>query len=135
MAFYVIDQTTNDLIYVSDFEPPNEYAANGHSVFENAAVTADQLNAQYEWNKDQNTFLLKDTAKITKREFIKRFTVQEYATIKTAANANPTLDYYWQLFMLAEFISLVDPDTISGITMLEQVGLIGAGRSAEILSH
>jgi hypothetical protein len=71
---------------------------------------------------------------ITKREFIKRFTVGEYATIKASATQNTTLDFYWQMFMLAENINLDDPDTIAGVNMLEQAGLLAAGRAAEILA-
>lgn len=71
---------------------------------------------------------------LTKREFIKRFTVDEYATIKAAAQQNVMLDYYWQQFMLVEEINLGDPDTIAGVTMLEQVGLIAQGRAQEILN-
>lgn len=71
---------------------------------------------------------------VTKRGFIKRFSVEEYATIKAAAQQNAMLDYYWQQFMLAENIDLGDPDTIAGVTMLEQVGLIAQGRAQEILN-
>lgn len=74
------------------------------------------------------------TPPISKRAFLKKFTPTEYATIKTAAAANPVLDWYWQQFLLAEFISMTDPDTIGGIQMLEAAGLIAVGRSAEILS-
>lgn len=74
------------------------------------------------------------TATISKREFLKKFTPAEYAAIKTAANANPTLDWYWQQFLLAEFINMSDPDTMGGIQLLEAAGLIAAGRAAEILS-
>jgi hypothetical protein len=65
---------------------------------------------------------------------LKKFTAQEYAAIKTAAAANAILDYYWQLFMVAEGVDLGDQDTISGIHMLEQIGLINQGRATEILS-
>ncbi len=71
---------------------------------------------------------------LSKREFIKRLTVTEYATIKTAALTNPTLDYYWQMFMLAADINTGDPDTVAGVQMLEQAGLIAVGRAAEILA-
>jgi hypothetical protein len=71
---------------------------------------------------------------ISKREFLKRFTPTEYAAIKTAANANATLDWYWQQFLLAEFIDLADPDTVAGIQMLEGAGLLAPGRAAEILA-
>lgn len=71
---------------------------------------------------------------LTKREFIKRFSVEEYAGIKAAAQANATLDYYWQMFMLAEEINTGDADTVAGVQMLEQAGLIGTGRAGEILN-
>ncbi len=132
MAHYVIHQTTNELLYLSDFEPPNSFVAEGHHVHE-SSLTVQELNNHYDWSSEQNTFILKDS-KITKRTFIKRFTVQEYATIKTAAATNPALDYYWQLFMLAEYIDTSDSDTIFGINMLEQVGLLQQGRAGEILN-
>lgn len=71
---------------------------------------------------------------ISKMNFLKRFTPEEYATIKQAINTDSTVDYYWQLFMLAEELDLTFPDTINGINMLEQIGLISTGRAAEILA-
>jgi hypothetical protein len=71
---------------------------------------------------------------ISKREFLKKFTPDEYAAIKTAANSNATLDWYWQQFLLAEFIDMADPDTVGGIQLLETAGLLAAGRAAEILA-
>jgi hypothetical protein len=70
---------------------------------------------------------------ISKREFLKLFTPDEYSAIKSAAAVNSTLDYYWQQFMLAEFIALDDPDIIGGINMLKAAGLIATGRADEIL--
>jgi hypothetical protein len=78
-------------------------------------------------------FYDKPNLAITKLKFIKKFTAAEYAAIKSAATANATLDYYWQMLMLAEEVRLDDPDTISGVQMLEQVGLLATGRAAEIL--
>jgi hypothetical protein len=74
------------------------------------------------------------SASISKHEFLKRFTPAEYAAIKTAANANAQLDWYWQQFLLAEFIDMADPDTVGGINFLETAGLLAAGRAAEILA-
>jgi hypothetical protein len=71
---------------------------------------------------------------ITKRAFLKRITPEEFATIKGAAAVNATVDYYWQMFMLSEEVDLNFPDTIGGITMMEQAGLLATGRAAEILS-
>lgn len=70
---------------------------------------------------------------ISKREFLKLFTPDEYSAIKNAAAVNSTLDYYWQQFMLAEFVAMDDPDTIGGINMLKAAGLIATGRADEIL--
>jgi len=71
---------------------------------------------------------------ITKRAFLARITPEEYAAIKTAAAQNAILDYFWQMFMVSEDITLDFPDTIAGINMMEQAGLIAAGRAVEILS-
>jgi len=71
---------------------------------------------------------------ITKRAFLSRLTPEEFATIKMAASQSATVDYFWQLFMVSEEIDLAFPDTIAGITMMEQAGLLATGRAAEILS-
>jgi len=71
---------------------------------------------------------------LSPREFLKRFTPQEYATIKAATSANAVIDYYWQQLILASFVDLDDPDTIGGVQALESTGLIAAGRAAEILA-
>lgn len=72
-------------------------------------------------------------APISKREFLKLFTPTEYAGIKAAATVNAQVDYYWQQFLLADFVSLDDPDTLGGLQMLEGAGLLAAGRAAEIV--
>jgi hypothetical protein len=72
---------------------------------------------------------------ITKLEYLRRFTAQERVTIRAAAKENPVLEDYLALMELAEEIETGDPDTIGAVNMLEQVGLIGAGRAAEILAE
>jgi len=72
--------------------------------------------------------------KLSKVDFIKRFTPVEYAAIKTAAAANATIDYYWQLLMVAEFVDKADATTIAGINALEGATLLAAGRAAQILA-
>ena len=86
------------------------------------------------WNPAILMFQTKSAILLTRREFIKRFTAVEYGAIKAAASQNVTLDYYWQMLMLAEYVTLSDPDTVAGVQMLEQAGLIGSGRSTEILA-
>ena len=74
------------------------------------------------------------TRVFTQREFLRRFTPAEYAAIKGAAQVSQDVDYYWQMFMVAEEIVSNDPDTIAGLNLLEQIQLIGVGRAQEILN-
>ena len=86
------------------------------------------------WNPALLQFQTKTELPISKKDFLKRFTPQEYSAIKAAALNNSTLDYYWQLFMSAGDVILSDPDTVAGVNLLEAVNLIGEGRAAEILT-
>ncbi|MFN4325227.1 MAG: hypothetical protein ACK4FP_05005 [Azonexus sp.] len=69
---------------------------------------------------------------LTKLEYLRRFTVDERVAIRAAAEQNPVLADYLQLMELATEIDTADPDTVSAVTMLEQLGLIDAGRAKEI---
>lgn len=71
---------------------------------------------------------------MTKLEYLRRFTVGERVAIRAAAEQNAVLADYLQLMELAQDINTGDPDTIAAVTMLEQVGLIAAGRAQEILN-
>lgn len=71
---------------------------------------------------------------LTKLEYLRRFTTDERVAIRAAAAANPVLDDYLKLMELAQDINTGDPDTIAAVTMLEQAGLIAAGRAQEILN-
>jgi len=71
---------------------------------------------------------------ITKLEYLRRFTSNERIAIRTAALSNAVLNDYMALLELAQEVNLDDPDTVSACQMLEQAGLIGAGRAAEILA-
>lgn len=71
---------------------------------------------------------------ITKLEYLRRFTTEERVAIRSAAASNPVLDDYLKLMELAQEINLDDQDTVAAVTMLEQAGLIAAGRAAEVLA-
>ena len=70
--------------------------------------------------------------KITKRAFMKRFTVSEWAAIKASTDA--TVLYFMEQFQLATFIDVTDPDTVGGIAYLSSLGLLEASRQAEVLA-
>ena len=71
---------------------------------------------------------------LTKLEYLRRFTVDERVVIRAAAEQNAVLADYLQLMELAQDINTSDADTIASVTMLEQAGLIAAGRAQEILN-
>lgn len=71
---------------------------------------------------------------LTKLEYLRRFTTEERVTIREVAKTNPVLEDYLAMLELAEEINTGDADTIAAVTMLEQVGLIGAGRANEVLN-
>ena len=71
---------------------------------------------------------------MTKLEYLRRFTQTERVTIREAAKVNPVLEDYMALLELATEIDTGDADTVAAVNMLEQAGLIGAGRAQEILN-
>ena len=71
---------------------------------------------------------------MTKLEYLRRFTDKERIAIRAAAEQNAVLADYLQLMELAQDINTGDADTIAAVTMLEQAGLIAAGRAQEILN-
>lgn len=73
------------------------------------------------------------TLPLTRKQFLDRFTALEYAAVRAAAAQNATLDFYWQKLMVAESVYLSNAETQAGVQMLEQTGLIAAGRATEIL--
>jgi hypothetical protein len=70
----------------------------------------------------------------TKKEMLLRITPAEYAAIKASAAVDSTVDYFWQIFTLADEVDTDDPVTIQGFTLLEAVGILSAGRASEILA-
>jgi len=71
---------------------------------------------------------------LTKLEYLRRFTTEERVAIREASKTNPVLEDYLAMMELAEEIDTGDADTIAAVNMLEQVGLIGAGRASEVLN-
>lgn len=90
--------------------------------------------SKFAWNSAILDWYAKYKRILTKKEFLKKFTPEEYGKIKSATATDTTVDYYWQLFTLAEELDMEDADTIVGINLLEQAQLIGIGRAHEILS-
>lgn len=71
---------------------------------------------------------------LTKLEYLRRFTMEERIAVRQAAESSPMLADYLAMMELAEEIDTGDADTIGAVNMLEQVGLIGAGRASGVLN-
>lgn len=70
--------------------------------------------------------------------YLRRFTQAERIAIRGAASQSAVLDDYLKLLdatiQQGGIVNLDDADTVAAVQMLEQVGLIAAGRAAEILA-
>lgn len=71
---------------------------------------------------------------LSKLEFLELFNQTERITIRQARNVSPALDDYLYLLELAHEVNLDSADTQTGVNMLEQAGIIEAGRAGEILN-
>lgn len=71
-------------------------------------------------------------------QYLRRFTQDERIAIREAAKQSAILDDYLKLLdaTIAQggLVNLNDPDTVGAVTLLEQSGLIAAGRAEEILN-
>lgn len=72
--------------------------------------------------------------RLTRLEFLRRFTDEEMQSIVAAADASPALKAALLKWQTAEGIVLTDPATIAGVQALEIAGLIAPGRAEAILT-
>lgn len=97
-----------------------------------AAHVAKQIaeNAAREWQiAAEQSF---KNATVTKLAYLRRFTQAERIAVN--GSADPIVQDFMTMLNMAEEIVLIDPDTVAGTNYLEQLGLIGEGRAAEILA-
>lgn len=80
------------------------------------------------------------TRRLTKLEYMNRFTDAELAGIYGAAKVSPAVEVWLKKFEMAtpdndgKAIDLDDPRTVGGLQALETATLLAAGRAAEILA-
>ena len=114
--------------------------SDGAEVLRYSAAQAQEVNGfdlvdyqHTEWTPDAQP-VAPTSRTLTQLEYLRRFTVEERVAIRAAAKQNPRLADYLQLMELAQYINTGDADTIAAVTLLEQTGLIAAGRAQEILN-
>ena len=124
-VYRVIDKTTRKTVYAYSADLACDFAEYPLASFDHSQ----------EVNIASDGSILPDSVRnVTKLEYLRRFTQNERIAIRTAAEGNAVLADYLAMLELAQDINLDDPDTVGAVQMLEAVGLIGAGRSAEILA-
>lgn len=72
--------------------------------------------------------------KLTKLEYMNRFTDAELAVIYAAAKTVVQVEIWLEKFRLATDVDLEDPRTVAGVEAMEGAGLLAEGRAAEILA-
>ena len=73
--------------------------------------------------------------RVTKLAFKQRMTAAERIAIRTAATTDAIVYDFMDLVDSATFIDLARQDTQDGVNYLESVGLLAAGRAAQILTN
>lgn len=71
--------------------------------------------------------------KIDKLTFLNRFTLAEMGTILSARTQDALLNAYMYKLESVQNVDLNDPDTVGGVQMLEQAGILASGRANQIL--
>ena len=130
MAYYQYNETTRELVQISDFP----ISPDTNLPVSEVEISKTELLDLYQWDQESLQFIQKNLRIITKKEFIKRLTPDEYSAIKTLTTQNGTADYYWQLFMLDGDINLDDQDVIDGLNLFVSLGALATNRPAEITS-
>ncbi len=72
--------------------------------------------------------------RISRVEFLNRFTDTEMQAFIAASKTTPALEAYFLKLQNAEGVMLTDPVTMGGVQALELMGIIGAGRAVTILA-
>ena len=131
MAYVKYNEITGQLVQISDYElSPYD----GESVSQ-IGLPKIALETEYEWSSIDRQFVVKtNNGKLTKLEFLRKFTAQERIAIRSAAQSDPIIFDAMELLNLAEFVSLTDTDTINLVGYLAMVGIIASNRVSEILS-
>jgi hypothetical protein len=92
---------------------------------------------QVGWFLDGNKLVTNGTSgpiKITKLAFRQRFTMTELINIELATASNPILQVLKDNLSVSKYIDLTRDDTISGVGLLQSLGLITSERATTILT-
>jgi len=130
MAWISYNNTTNELIQVSDYEI---------GMGDNMSITTHTLpkialETEYQWDTEVVDFVPKiKSGNLSKLDFLRRFTATERISIRELAKTDPIIFDATEMINIAEYISLTDTDTQNLVGYLAMMGIISGARVAEIL--
>jgi len=89
---------------------------------------------RYEWHPGSLAFIESHAGSILSRlAFMRRFTDKELEDLYSLETTQIKIKVWLEKYKAATDIDLTDPDIVSGVHGLEAMGIIGAGRAAEVL--
>lgn len=97
-------------------------------------IPAPQIGWDWDGRQFVNLTGIEPSRKITKLALRNRFTREEKVVLENTLAVSADLKAWYRDFEVATYIDLARPDTIAGITFLEDAHLIGVGRANEILN-
>jgi len=131
-SYYVYEQGTNKLLELSDFPIPEpKYQG---EFYAHSELTVAEIQAGYNWDDTEGTWEPKDH-RLSKLEFLERFTMQERIAIRMAVDSDPVVADIMGMLELTSDVDLMRVDTQQSVGYLAQVGLIAPERVAEILAY
>ena len=78
--------------------------------------------------------LRKKPVRLTRLDYMRRFTLVEEAGIRVAARTDPMIEVILGRLSAAEYVDVTDPETMAGVDYLVGMGLLTAERKAEVLA-
>ena len=126
MIYRVINTQTQELIYEYQADVPiewhgMEFSTHDHVEYVPPVISQDgsiEVQAVRIW---------------TPLEFLRRFTQAERVAIRDAAKASTVIEDYLKILEITTEVRSDDPDVSASLSLLEQNGLIAAGRAQEVL--
>ena len=89
---------------------------------------------RYEWHPGSLAFIESHAGSILSRlAFMRRFSDKELEDLYSLETTQIKIKVWLEKYKAATDIDLTDPDIVSGVHGLEAMGIIGAGRAAEVL--
>lgn len=78
--------------------------------------------------------LRKKPVRLTRLDYMRRFTLVEEAGIRVAARTDPMIEVILGRLSAAEYVDVTDTETMAGVDYLVVNGLLTAERKAEVLA-